>query len=75
MAISTKGCRALPMLVQVAKWEDLATFFEHSSLGGNHTKGVKREAPYYGTKAAEFRKGVVHADGRMVLRKMAVGGL
>lgn len=80
--VSLDGCVAIPMPVQVAQGEDLAPFFQHLSSGGTHVlngdeggfelDGGKGE-PYYGVKGAEFRKGVVYADGRMDLCKMVVG--
>jgi hypothetical protein len=81
--ISHDGVAAVPMPVKVADGEDLAPFLDHLARGGTHevvegeSDGVEldngRGEPYYGVRAAEFRKGVVYEDGRMDLCKMVVG--
>lgn len=80
--ISLDGVLAIPMPVRVAGEEDLAPFLNHLHIGGTHElKGNEqgfeldggRGEPYYGVQGAEFRKGVVYADGRMDLCKMVVG--
>jgi NLR family CARD domain-containing protein 3 len=82
LLVSTEGAKALPMPVQVADGEDLAPFFYHLADGGTHELGADstgveldegKGEPYYHTKAAEFRKGVLYEDGRMDLCKMVVG--
>ncbi|KAL6852973.1 hypothetical protein ACO1O0_007522 [Amphichorda felina] len=80
--VSTDGVSAIPMPVKVAQEMDLAPFLGHLERGGTHElRGDEggfeldggRGEPYYGTKGAEFRKGVVYEDGRMDLCKMVVG--
>jgi NLR family CARD domain-containing protein 3 len=80
--ISNNGVQALPMPVTVAQEADLAPFLGHLAHGGSHelgdgSLGVELDdgkgEPFYGTKGAEFRKGVVYEDGRMDLCKMVVG--
>ncbi|KAF9872779.1 leucine rich repeat protein [Colletotrichum karsti] len=82
LPVSTAGPRAIPMPVSVADAADLAPFFDHLEQGGTHeldenSAGVDLDhgkgEPYFGVKAAEFRKGVVYEDGRMDLCKMVVG--
>ena len=80
--VSTDGPSAIPMPVKVAQEMDLAPFLGHLERGGTHElEGHEggfeldggRGEPYYKTKGAEFRKGVVYEDGRMDLCKMVVG--
>lgn len=86
-AISLGGVTAVPMPVRVAEADELAPFFDHLASGGTHVlptteldsngpavdlDGGKGE-PYYGVAGAEFRRGVLYADGRMDLCKMVVG--
>jgi hypothetical protein len=81
--VSIEGAKALPMPVKVAEAADLAPFLGHLKGGGTHElnddiyDGHELDGglgePYYGVKGAEFKKGVVYADGRMDLCKMVVG--
>ncbi|GJJ72392.1 hypothetical protein EMPS_04749 [Entomortierella parvispora] len=81
--VSTSGVQAIPMPVQIAEEDELTPFFSHLESNGSHvldeesTEGVELDGgkgePHYGTKGAEFRKGVVYEDGRMDLCKMVVG--
>ncbi|KAI9147707.1 Protein NLRC3 [Paramyrothecium foliicola] len=80
--VSLDGVQAIPMPVKVAGGVELAPFLNHLKRGGTHELNGNQEGwdlddgkgePYYGVKAAEFRKGVVYEDGRMDLCKMVVG--
>lgn len=81
--VSTSGIQAIPMPVQIAEEDQLTPFFSHLDRNGTHlldednVDGVELDGgkgePHYGTKGAEFRKGVVYEDGRMDLCKMVVG--
>jgi len=81
--VSTSGVQAIPMPVQIAEEDQLTPFFSHLNRNGTHlldqdsVDGVELDGgkgePHYGTKGAEFRKGVVYEDGRMDLCKMVVG--
>ncbi|OJJ35723.1 hypothetical protein ASPWEDRAFT_110735 [Aspergillus wentii DTO 134E9] len=75
-----KGVRSLPMPVDISNAESLSPFFNHLRLGGSNevvsdTAGNGQETvePYYNLPMLEFEKGVLFADRRMDLCKMALG--
>lgn len=80
--IGLEGVNAVPMPVEIAEGDDLAPFFGHLDRGGTwklakDDEGIELDGgkgePYYGTKGAEWKKGVLYEDGRMDLCKMVVG--
>lgn len=76
--ISLEGVKAVPMPVTIAEGKELAPFLGHLDRGGtwqleDEDEGVELGEPYYGTKGAEWKKGVLYEDGRMDLCKMVVG--
>lgn len=64
------------MPVEVSDEASLAPFLEHLRKDGTHEAadaGVAGFEPYYETDFLEFKKGVLYADGRVDLCKMATG--
>lgn len=76
------GAASLPMPVEQSDKESLAPFFAHLAADGTHeptsaslngNTGIPGVEPYYNTELMEFEKGVIYADGRVDLCKMATG--
>jgi len=80
--LSLGGAPSLPMPVRIAEHDELASFFEHLSLGGTEKisstgraaeNAIEIEEAFYNVKSLEFERGVLYSDRRMDLCKMVVG--